>query len=82
MTSAVMDVYSITDCRVSQCGYTGEDGFRLSEPNSFIELFVTHILTSVVIVFSVVGLCTLLVSDNSNVHKPTTENTITAEVKI
>lgn len=29
MNSSLMELYGISDCRVSRCGYTGEDGFEV-----------------------------------------------------
>ena len=29
MDSAVMEAFDIPECRVSRCGYTGEDGFEV-----------------------------------------------------
>lgn len=34
MTSAVMEVFGVAGCRVTRCGYTGEDGMEVCQDES------------------------------------------------
>ena len=44
MTSEVVDYKKANSkIRVSRCGYTGEDGFEISVPDSCVEAFVDHL---------------------------------------
>ena len=44
MTSEVVDYKKENSkIRLSRCGYTGEDGFEISVPNSCVVAFVEHL---------------------------------------
>lgn len=38
MDSRVGTVCGVPDCRISRCGYTGEDGFEISVPSDRVEM--------------------------------------------
>ena len=46
MTSRVTEVLGISKCRVSRCGYTGEDGFELSISNQEVKRVAQFLLES------------------------------------
>lgn len=46
MTSIVTSVDGVGDCRVTRCGYTGEDGFEISIPDKNVVSIVEKLLTS------------------------------------
>lgn len=68
MHSAIMDVFGIHGCRVSRCGYTGEDGV---EVNGNLDWLYTCCLKFVsvifVVIFSVIvnhaTICKLIISN-------------------
>ena len=35
MSSAIAEVYGVQECRVTRCGYTGEDGVEVKDSESF-----------------------------------------------
>uniref|UniRef100_A0A1X7SDL8 GCVT N-terminal domain-containing protein n=1 Tax=Amphimedon queenslandica TaxID=400682 RepID=A0A1X7SDL8_AMPQE len=46
MSSALMSLFGIPDCRVSRCGYTGEDGFEISIPSTDVIRLVDTLLAA------------------------------------
>lgn len=45
MNGKTMSVFGVEDCRVTRCGYTGEDGFEISIPSAKIEHVANSFLT-------------------------------------
>ncbi|XP_017266700.1 aminomethyltransferase, mitochondrial [Kryptolebias marmoratus] len=46
MTSTLASVFGVPDCRVTRCGYTGEDGVEISVPRSRIVELTEKLLTN------------------------------------
>ena len=40
MTSSVMSIFGISNCRVSRCGYTGEDGFEVHIISKYMYMLI------------------------------------------
>lgn len=46
MTSRVAEVADIPQCRITRCGYTGEDGFEISVPNHYVQRLAQFLIES------------------------------------
>jgi len=46
MTTVSSNIGEVQNCRITRCGYTGEDGFELSIPADNAELVVKELLGS------------------------------------
>ncbi|XP_053209734.1 aminomethyltransferase, mitochondrial-like [Panonychus citri] len=46
MYSTIGSIAGVADCRITRCGYTGEDGFELSIPNDSVQLVVESLIDS------------------------------------
>ncbi|CAG9859110.1 unnamed protein product [Phyllotreta striolata] len=46
MNSTIGDVAGVKDCRITRCGYTGEDGFEISMPAEHTEKIVRELLNN------------------------------------
>lgn len=56
MTTSVATVSGVADCRVTRCGYTGEDGFEISIPAQSSTMITNSILKSTVAPVKLAGL--------------------------
>lgn len=56
MTTTVATVAGVSGCRVTRCGYTGEDGFEISIPAQSSEMVTTSILKSTTAPVKLAGL--------------------------
>lgn len=46
MDSETATVCGIPDCRISRCGYTGEDGFEISVPSNQVEMIAELLIAN------------------------------------
>lgn len=56
MTTTIVVVAGVAGCRITRCGYTGEDGFEISIPARASEAVVQDILRSTVAPVKLAGL--------------------------
>jgi len=46
MDSVTAMVCGVPNCRISRCGYTGEDGFEVSVPSNWVEVIAESLITN------------------------------------